>query len=93
MVKPEDDFERVCATTNFFVESNLENVIKAHNGLIDKKLREMKQDSTSIGRSPRSVSRQASRKWVRSNSAEKASYFEKLIAKYGGPDKFMDLLN
>lgn len=30
---------------------------------------------------------------MRSSSAERASYFEKLIQKYGGPTQFLEKLN
>ncbi|CAD8050290.1 unnamed protein product [Paramecium primaurelia] len=90
----EDEFERMSIMQAFFTQFNLDYIIIAYNERVDYILNQQQQELNRIIRSNyKQFKSNKSKQRIRSMSAERAIYFEKLIEKYGGPSLFLQKLH
>ncbi|CAD8141621.1 unnamed protein product [Paramecium octaurelia] len=86
-----DEFERMSLMHAFFTQFNLDQIIKAYNDQVDYILNQQQEQSRSSNL--QLFKQNNSKQRIRSMSAERAVYFEKLIEKYGGPSQFIQKLH
>ncbi|CAD8174104.1 unnamed protein product [Paramecium pentaurelia] len=90
----QDEFERMYIMTAFFTQFNIDEIMKNYNERVDNILNLQQQaQEHSIRSQYHSIKTNTKKSRIRSMSAERAIYFEKLIEKYGGPSQFLEKLN
>ncbi|CAD8072680.1 unnamed protein product [Paramecium sonneborni] len=90
----QDEFERMYIMTAFFTQFNIDEIMKNYNERVENILNLQQQaQERSIRTQYHSIKSNTKKSRIRSMSAERAVYFEKLIEKYGGPSQFLEKLN